>query len=122
MAGLTHNGVKVSIPSAQVPSGYSLPSVTEFTDYEYVVHNREFTIAKSGVENATAATTLTNLITQLDTDIETFLTADYHIDTLTVTAWSEVKVIRSNNAVDEIFWTTGTNSYICVVDIYVKTA
>ena len=119
---LTHNGVKVSIPNAQLPSGYTKPSVTEFTDYELTYKNREFTIAKSSVENATASTTLTNLITQLDTDIETLLAADIDTVGLTVTAWSEVKRIRLNHNVDEVLFTNGTDNYLCTVDIYVKTA
>lgn len=122
MAGLTHNGAKVTIPDGQLPDGYTRPTVTQFADFELKYSDISFSVAKSGVQNATAATTLSNLITALNAAIVSYLTADLHIDTLTVTAWSDCKQIRLNNLISEVFWTNGTVNYVCVVDIYVKTA
>ena len=119
---LTHNGTKVNIAAAKLPSGYSKPSVTEFSDYEMKYDSRTFTIAKSGVENATAVTTMENLITQLNTDIETLLAADIDTTGLTVTSWAELRSLNTNNTLDGVFFTNGALSYVMVVDVYVKTA
>ena len=119
---LTNNGTKVSIAQSSLPSGYTKPTVTEFTDYELTYSSRQMTIAKSTVENATASTTFTNLVSQLTTDINTLLAADIDTTGLTVTAWADFKTVTTNNSLSSILYTTGTLNYICTVDIYVKTA
>ena len=117
---LVNNGVKVSIPDAQLAASYTRPTVTEFTDYEFVMSNKEITIAKSGVENATPATTLTALIAAVSTAIGVFITAEFDVTLYTVTVWSDCKIIRQNQNADEVLWTDGTNNYLCTCDIYIK--
>jgi hypothetical protein len=119
---LTNNGTKVSIPAAQLPSGYTKPSVTEFSDYEMKYSSRVFTIAKSTVENEDAVTTMENLIAQLNAEIETLISSDIDTVGLTVTAWSELRSLSTNNNLAGVKFTNGALNYILVVDIFVKTA
>lgn len=123
---LTYNGTRVDIASSSLPSGYTKPTVTTFTDYEGQYKQVSFTIAKSAVENATATTTMANIITALNTAADAYLTAD--LDTTnTITAYGIAKTITTNtdDPDDERFTTTATSAaldYIIVVDLFFKTA
>lgn len=119
---LTHNGTTVSIPAAELPSGYTKPSVTEFTDHEQLYASRAFTIAKSTVQNATDTTTMSNLITQLNTDIETLINADFDTTGLTVTSYAVLRSLSTNNTLTGVKFTNGALNYVLTVDVYVKTA
>ena len=122
MAGLTHNGTVVSIPAAELPSGYSKPAVTEFSDYEQKYTSRTMTIVKAGVDEATALATFTALMVQLNTDIETLLSADFTIASLTVTSYAVLKSVTTNANLAGVLYTTGAVNYVLTVDIFVKTA
>ena len=117
---LTHNGTAVLV--SEVPSGYTRPSVTKFTDHELKYQNRQISIAKSGVENATASTTFGNIITALNTAIESLLNADIDTSGLTVTAYANLKTITTNADINNVLYTNGAVNYLCYVDIFVKTA
>ena len=119
---LTHNGTNVNIPAAELPSGYTKPTVSEFTDYEQKYISRTLTILKSTVDEVTALATFTALIAQLNTDIETLLTADFNVGALTVTSFANLKSVSTNNSLDGVLYTSGVLNYLCVVDIFVKTA
>ena len=58
---IVNNGTKNSLADTHIPSGYTRPTVTTFTDQEYT-RNLELTVLKATVENATASTTMTNII------------------------------------------------------------
>jgi|TARA_R100000501_G_C2619610_1_gene112933 hypothetical protein len=58
---ITNNGVVNSLPASQIPSGYTRPTVTTFTDWQYK-RTLTLTVLKATVENATRATTMTNII------------------------------------------------------------
>lgn len=123
---LTYNGTRVDIASSDLPTGYSKPSVTTFTDFEGQYKQVSFTIAKSSVENATATTTMANIITALNTAADAYLSAD--LDTTnTITAYGIAKTITMNtdDADDERFTTTATSAdldYVVVVDLFFKTS
>ena len=123
---LTLNGVKNSLDATQLPSGYSRPSVTEFSDWEYK-RTLALTVLKSTVENATASTTMTNIIDNgtigLDKQCEDILNQDFDTSGATITAWADWTTL-SNNYVN----VTGSGaaltdtamSYTCTVVLYVK--
>lgn len=117
---LTHNGTVVLI--ADVPSGYTRPTITKFSDYELKYENREISIAKSGVENATASTTFTNIVSAINTAIENLLNADIDTTGLTVTSYANLKIISTNAILGSVLYTNGAVNYLCTVDIFVKTA
>ena len=123
---ITNNGCKVSLQDTQLPSGYSLPSVTEISDYDYI-SDLTLNVLKATVENATDATTLTNIIGNatigIDKQIDDILVADY-LATATVTAYADLTHINSNiaavNTTD--FYDNTAVSYVCTVRLYVKAA
>ena len=119
---LTHNGTRVDVAAALLPSDYTKPAVTTFTDHEAVYESRSFSIAKAGVENADKATTVGAIITQLNTDIETLLDADVDTTGLTVTSYAVLKSISTNANLAGVLYTDGAVSYVCLVDVYYKTA
>jgi len=123
---IVNNGTRVSLQAVQLPTGYTLPTVTEIADYDYI-SDLTLNVLKSTVENATDATTLTNIlgdaaigITKQITDI---LAADY-LATATVTAYADLTGINHNIvAVNTTnFYDNTAVSYVCTVRLYVKAA
>jgi len=122
---ITNNGTVNSLPAAQLPSGYTRPTVTTFTDWEYQ-RAITLTVLKATVENATRSTTMTNIIGDgtigLTKQIDDILANDFESSS-TITAYLNWTGL-SNNFVD----VTGTGtaladtaaSYTCACTLYVK--
>lgn len=122
---ITNNGVVNSLPASQIPSGYTRPTVTTFTDWQYK-RTLTLTVLKATVENATRATTMTNIIENgtigLEKQIVDIVAEDF-ISSETVTTYGDWTVF-SNNFVD----VTGTgtvltdtaSSYTATVILYIK--
>jgi hypothetical protein len=122
---ITNNGVVNSLPASQLPSGYTRPTVTTFTDWQYK-RTLTLTVLKATVENSTRSTTMTNIIENgtigLEKQIIDIIAADY-VSSETVTTYGNWTVF-SNNFVD----TSGTGtaladtaaSYTATVILYVK--
>lgn len=119
---LTNNGVKVSINDGLIPDAYTKPSVTEFTDHELKYENREMTIAKATIENADEETAFTDLVAQIESDVDTLLAADIDTVGLTVTAWVDFTGLVTNVKKGAALYKNTAVSYTCMVTIYVKTA
>lgn len=121
---IVNNGTKVSLADSKLPTGYTLPTVTEITDFHYE-YNLTLTVLKSTVENATDATTLTNIIGDatigLTKQITDILALDF-LGTATVTAYAELTDISHNitpnNTTD--FYDNTVVSYVCTVVLRVK--
>ena len=123
---IVNNGTKVSLDSTKLPSGYTKPTVTEISDYDYV-SPLTLNVLKSTVENATPATTLTNIIDNATIGITKQITDILALDflgTATVTAYADLVNIDNNinptNSTD--FYDDTAVSYVCVVNLYVKAA
>lgn len=124
---ITLAGVVNSLPSAELPSGYTRPTVTTFEDWEYK-RTLTLTVLKATVENATASTTMTNIIGNatigLDKQIEDILAADF-LASATVTAYADLRSL-TNNYVSQVgtgdHLTDTAASYSCGVILYVKAA
>ena len=125
---ITNNGTRITIGSEQLPSGTVYPTVTTFTDWEYVIE-KEYSVLKSTVENATAITTVAQIIsngtigvTKQSTDL---IAADY-ISSNTVTYWTDIISISDNFANREssssVYFKATAFSYLVKVKIYIKTA
>lgn len=124
---ITNNGTKNSLGVSQIPTGYTKPTVTEFSDVEYprtVVLN----VLKATVENASPATTMANIIANatvgINKQVTDLLAADF-LATATVTAYAELIGLSTNFATvsgDADFLKNIAASYVCTVKIYVKTA
>lgn len=119
---LTNNGTAVFVDESLLPVGYTKPAVTKFTDAEYVARDVELSIAKSGVQNATATTTMANLVTAITAAVSAYITADYNVSGLTVIAFANLKGITTNNTITGVLFTNGAINYVVTVDIHIKTA
>lgn len=122
MAGLTFNNTRVDLGASELPSGYTKPTITTFTDYEAKYSSYAITMTKASVENASASTTFTAILAALNVQLSAVLTADLNTATATITAYAVLKTLRTNTNVDEVFYTNGTTNYLLVVDIFYKTA
>ena len=116
---LTNNGTKVSIASALLPSGYTKPTITEFTDNNWLSKpGITLTVDKATVDEATETATFTALVAAVNT-AAAVEAADYNASN-TVTMWTDFKAVTTNAKLGDVLYTTGTVNYICTVDIYVK--
>jgi len=123
---ITNEGTRVSLATVKLPTGYTLPTISDFTDHEYV-SDLTLTVLKATVENATDATTLTNIIEDvtigIDKQIDDILAADF-LGSATVTAFTDLLNIDQNitpvNTTD--FYNDTAVSYKCTVKLFVKTA
>lgn len=118
-------GIIVEIPEALVPDGFVPPAYVEVSDYEY---KREYqlNVLKSAVENAATEVTFDNIITEaaigilkqifdiITTDFIGTNTVDYH------TVWKEISSNSQRSKAND-FYTDTPFSYICKVEVYIKT-
>ena len=124
---LTHNGTVVQLPSSRLPSDYTLPTISTFTDHEYVSSERTLTVLKATVEDSDRATTVQNIINDatigLDKQIEDLISAEFDV-TNTVTSYAVWTGIDSNQAASgsNDFLTDTAMSYSCTVKFYVKSS
>ena len=95
---VTFNGTKNNLTANQLPSGYTLPTVSEISSPEYT-NTKTYTVLKATVENATKSTTMTNIFDNgtigLDKQVEDDITADYDA-TKTITAHAELINLTNN--------------------------
>lgn len=123
---LTNQGVKVSLPNTLVPSGFATPALSEFSDHEYK-RTMVLNVPKATVQNAAKETTLTNIIDDvavgIKKQVDDIMTADY-IASNTVDYWIDFTSISSNIApsLSSDFFGDAAVNYVCVVDVYIKTA
>lgn len=119
---LTNNGTAVYLDASYLPAGYTKPTVTKFSDAEYISRDIVVTIAKSGVENATAATTFAALVAAVTAAVSAVITADFDVAGLTVTAFANLRIVDTNNDMAGVLYTDGALNYLCTVDMFIKTA
>lgn len=122
---IVNNGTKNSLTANELPDGYTRPTVTTFTDYQY---RRSLTlnVLKATVENANASTTMTNIFNDatigINKQITDILALDY-LGTATVTAYADLVGLTHNiasiNGSGEYLKNTAV-SYVCTVNLYVK--
>lgn len=125
---ITNNGTKNGLPTTQLPTGYTLPTVTTFTDWEYK-RTLNLTVLKATVENATPSTTMTNIFDNgtigLDQQIVDIIAADY-LATATVTTYAELIGLSNNisntSDGDGVWLDDIATSYTATVVLYVKVA
>lgn len=123
---ISNLGAINNLPAAQLPSGYTKPTVATFTDYEY---SRTVTlyVLKATVEAATASATMTaifnNATIGINKQIADIIAADF-LTTPTVTSFGELIALTTTaevgNFSDSTYLTNTAVSYKCTVKIYVK--
>jgi hypothetical protein len=123
---ITNNGTVNSLDSSLLPSGYTRPTVTTFTDHMYV-YEVTLEVDKVTADNATKATTMTNIIgvatVGIEAQVDAIIAADF-IASRTVTSYTDWWDLSSNVAVNTTsdFLNADLVTYTCKVRIYIKTA
>lgn len=120
------NGIKIEIGDSLIPDGFNAPVYTEVSDFEY---KREYqlSVLKSTVENAAKETTFGNIINDATIgilkQINDLVVADY-IGTNTVnyhTVWKSISSNLQRSKANDFYAATAF-SYICIVDVFIKTS
>lgn len=122
---IVNNGTQNLLPTDRLPSGYTRPTVSTFTDYQYV-RTITLSVLKATVENATESTTMTNIISNgtvgVTKQVDDILAADF-LATATVVAYADLKGLKTNYSSlgnDGDYLNDTAASYECEVKIYVK--
>jgi hypothetical protein len=118
-------GIKIELPEALVPDGFVAPAYVEVSDFEY---KREYqlNVLKSTIQNADKDVTFGNIINDATIgilkQINDIIVADF-IGTNTVEYYTVWKVINSNSqrSKGNDFYTSTAFSYICEVEVFIKT-
>ena len=123
---ITNNGTKVTIQSDKLPVGYTLPTVTTFTDHEYV-RTAVLNVDRATVYSATKTTTMANILANVSIgvtkQVTDLVTADFDA-TKTITIYSDMYDIDTNLKVSQTgdFFSNVDDKFVCYVKIYVKGA
>ena len=122
---ITNNGTVNSLTTNEKPAGYSDPVVTTFDDSEYI-NDVTLSVLKATVENATATTTMANIIANatigLTKQCLDIVTADF-IAASTVVMYADWTGLSHNLAAINgagTYLKATAMSYTCTVRIYVK--
>lgn len=123
---ISNLGAINQLPSAQLPSGYALPVVVAFNDWEYV-RTVTLLVLKATVETPTAAATMTaifnNATIGINKQVADIITADF-LTTPNVTTYASLTSLATNievgNFSDDTYLRNVAPSYKCTVNIYVK--
>ncbi len=122
---IVNEGTVNSLTTNEKPAGYSDPSVSTFTDHEYI-NDVTLSVLKATVENATATTTMANIIADATIGITKqcldIVTADF-IAASTVVMYADWTGLSHNLAAINgagTYLKATAMSYTCTVRIYVK--
>lgn len=124
---LTNNGTIVSLPTSQLPSGYSIPTgITTFTDQQWV-WKTELSVLKSTVENATPSTTMTNIIDDgsvgVDAQVVALVAADF-LTAPSTTYFTEILTLKTTQSditgANDVWLDNVAQSYLVGVIIRLK--
>lgn len=121
---ITNNGTVVTIPTDKLPSGYTKPTVTTFSDYEYY-RTATLNVDRATVYSATKTTTMANILANgtigVTKQVTDLVTADFDA-TNTVTIYADLYDISSNLEVSQTgdFYGNTDDKFVCYVRIYVK--
>jgi hypothetical protein len=121
---IVNQGTQNNLPAGQIPSGYVMPVVAGFSDYEYV-RKLTLSVLKATVETASPEDTMTAIFDNptigINKQITDIITAEY-LDTPAVTAYGSLKVLTTNvsDITDKVYLTNAPVSYVCKVQLFVK--
>lgn len=122
---LTNAGTLVQLPTSRIPTDYTLPTVSSFTDWEYESSERTLSVLKATVQDSDKATTLANILSNatigINKQVTDLVTAEFDTSA-TVTCYTVLTGIDSNQAASSAsdFYTDTAMSYTCTVKFYVK--
>ena len=117
---LTNNGVQVSINSGQVPALYTLPTVTTFTNQEYITVDMTYTIAKSTYENANGVTGFTALVAAINAAAAASINQDFDTTGRDYTIYTDWLTLTHNCTLGNALYKDTAISVTAGVKIYIK--
>jgi len=125
---ITNNGTRNSLPTTKLPTGYTAPTITTFTDWLYR-RTLTLSILKATVDEATSSATMDAIFDNgtigLDKQVIDIIAADY-IASRTVTTWADLITLELNNSDvssgDGTWMKDTAQSYSATVILYIKTA
>ena len=122
---ITNNGVAVLVNDLFIPAGYTKPTVTTFVTTGKPAYDIVLSVDRATVQNATRATTFTNIINNATVGIskqaEDLVTNDFD-SANTVVMYVDFTSIDSNiprNKAND-FYTDADDVYLCSCKIYVQ--
>lgn len=122
---ITSNGTRNLLKANQLPTGYTLPTVTTFTDFEYT-KTLNLTMLKSDIALATPVLTMANLIDDavvgIDKQVLDAITSDF-VSTKSVVYFTDLRTLTSTDALsggDDSWLTNAGTSYSAKVIVYIK--
>ena len=123
---ITNNGVQNSLPGAQIPSGHTRATTTEFSDWQYK-RILTLSIAKVTVDESSANTTMTAIFNNssigIDKQVEDIVAADY-IASRTVKTYGTLRALTTNisdTTSGSGTWLKNTaTSYAATVGLFIK--
>ncbi len=124
---LVNNGTIVSLPTSQLPSGYSIPTgVTTFTDSVWTM-KVELSILKSTIQDATPSTTMGNIISNgtigVDKQVDDIIAADFLTGPST-TYYTDILVLKTTQSdvlgTNDVWLDNVALSYLVTVQVYLK--
>lgn len=93
---LTFNGTAVAVDESQLPPDYTKPSVTTI-DAEWVTSSDQvITIAKTTVENASHATMFGNIVTEVNTEVQSIINANFDTTNTNFTAYATLNKVEND--------------------------
>lgn len=125
---LVTNGVKISLGTALVPSGYApTTALSEFSDHTYV-RSLSLTVDKVTVDDSDKATTfkaiIENATVGIQKQVDDILGAEFDDTAKTVTSWIDLLSIGNNQGVSKVsdFYTDSLVDYKVSIKLYIKVA
>lgn len=121
---IVNSGTKVTVPSDKLPAGYTRPTVTTFSDFEYT-KTATLTVDRATVYSATKTTTMANILSNgaigVTKQVTDLITADF-IAASAVTIYTELYDIDTNLKINQAgdAFSNVDDKFICYVKIYVK--
>ena len=119
---ITLNGVAVTLPTSFIPDGYTKIPVAKIATTNFLSHNKMFTIAKSGVENADELVTFQAIKDAVDLEVLIYLTQFFdELETINSHASWFALATNADSPIKTGYYTTEAVSYVAHVKIYVET-
>lgn len=124
---ITANNTAVDLQDAQIPAGYTKPTITRIAPGNANYHIRKtISVDKTTVDTTTATATLTAIVANLNTQIGTLVSTAFNATPNVVWQANLVDISSTADASASEAQTSdfylGVNvTYECVVDIYLTT-
>ncbi len=123
---ITNNGAQNSLPLSQIPTGHTRATTTTFSDWQYK-RTLSLSILKVTVDEATSTATMTAIFDDatigIDKQILDIVAATF-ISSQTVTTYATLTALTTNisgvGSGDDTWLKSTAESYICTVDLFIK--